>query len=74
MVWRPKESLQIGVRHSRLDREPRNHKKSWNPGLVHWKVFAMIFHIFFNIPSKEIMGCNLTKSHIAQSPGFQLSL
>ena len=32
---------------------------SWNPGLIHWKVFAIMFHIFFNIPSKQLMECNL---------------
>ena len=51
MLWCPKQSLQTGVRHSRLDREPRNHNESWNPGLVHWKVFAIILRIFFNSPS-----------------------
>ena len=31
MLWRPKQSLQTAVRHSRLDREPRNHKKKLEP-------------------------------------------
>ena len=53
-----------------IDREPRNYKERWHPGLIHWKVFAIILYVF----PRRIMEYNLAKSHIAQRSGFQLEL